>query len=56
MGNWKNGKLEGPGLFVYPSGDKILGEFTEGQIISPYLYIYENGTVVNWPRDDDSSF
>eukprot|EP00088_Acartia_fossae_P046884 TRINITY_DN50769_c0_g1_i1.p1 TRINITY_DN50769_c0_g1~~TRINITY_DN50769_c0_g1_i1.p1 ORF type:complete len:110 (-),score=12.34 TRINITY_DN50769_c0_g1_i1:58-351(-) len=55
MGNWKNGKLDGPGLYVYPSGDKILGKFTEGEIDWPYLYIFENGTVVEWPSDDNPS-
>ena len=56
FGHWENGELNGPGLFIYPSGDKILGEYKNGKIledITGYLYIFNNGTVINWPAVKD---
>ena len=32
VGEWHKGFLEGPGLYSYPNGDKVIGFFVKGRL------------------------
>ena len=46
FGNYKKGKLDGPGLFIYPDGERVVGYFNEGKLDHSKnpLYIHSDGT------------
>lgn len=42
-GTWKNGKMEGKGKFVYPTGGVYEGEVKDGRRHGKGSYAYPNG-------------
>ena len=31
IGGWKNGKMDGQGIFTFPSGNKYVGKYKDGK-------------------------
>ncbi len=46
FGNYTKGKADGPGLFIYPDGEKVLGFFNQGKLDHSKnpMYLYTDGT------------
>ena len=52
-GDWRNGILQGEGVFNHPNGDKYTGSFYQDRANGFGTYIYENGQIYEgyWKND-----
>ena len=48
MGQWKDNKKEGKGIFTWAQGEKYIGEWKNNQMTRRGTYTYKNGTVENF--------